>query len=71
MTPPNEDEARRLHALEEATLYAERRGDDLTEEIRELTRRLRELASRVDGLERALGRLVSSDAPEPPGSGDA
>lgn len=58
----------RLERLEEAVLFAERSGEQLSESLADLSRRLEAVTQRLARLEDRLGR-VEVRAPESPGPG--
>ena len=53
----------RIMGLEEAALFAERRIDELHEQVLALSGRLEMLARRFERLERAVGELRSGENP--------
>ena len=65
----------RVHKIEEAQLFAEKRSDDHDEAIRELGERVLQLVKRIDRLEKKFDRVLTAadeglDEPEgPPHSG--
>lgn len=54
MPEPADHLAARLDRVEESTVFADRRNDQLHEEIAELNKRLHEASKRIDRLERLI-----------------
>lgn len=70
--PPPSPESDRLRRLEEALGFADHRADQLDEQVRALSVRLREALDRVAALEGRLRALADSadSTPDPPAPSD-
>lgn len=53
--------------LEEALLFSERRGEELSEQVLALSGRVEALSARLGAVEKLLGRVLVEDEPPEPG----
>ena len=62
MPEPADHLAARIDRVEEATVFADRRNEQLSEEIAELSKRLHESTKRIDRLERLIESVTRNVA---------